>query len=126
MKTLFVKNLNFIISDEEINILFSVFGEIISFKRPIDRRTKLKQGFCFVEMEDNAAMLAMKALDGSELGGRILTVELSKKSQEVVKEKVKQKENKTDSNTNKEKQAKQRQKRNYKPKSKTKTEDKPK
>ncbi len=124
MKTLFVKNLNFIISDEEINILFSVFGEIHSFKRPIDRRTKLKQGFCFVEMEDNAAMLAMKALDGSELGGRVLTVELSKKSQEVVKEAVEQKENKTDSNPNKEKQAKQRQKKNYKPKSKTNTEDK--
>lgn len=87
MKTLFVKNLNFSISNEEIEILFSVFGEIKSFKRPLDKRTKLKQGFCFIEMSDSDADLAMKALDGSELGGRVLTVELSNKTKKTESEK---------------------------------------
>lgn len=91
MKTLFVKNLNFSISNEEIEILFSVFGEIISFKRPLDKRTKLKQGFCFIEMNDSDAELAMKALDGSELGGRVLTVELSNKTKKAQAEKEEQK-----------------------------------
>lgn len=80
MKTLFVKNINFSISDEEIQILFSVFGNIISFKRPLDKRTKLKQGYCFIEMEDKHAENAINALNSIELGGRIITVELSNKS----------------------------------------------
>ncbi len=106
MKTLFVKNLNFSISDEEINILFSVFGDIKSFKRPLDKRTKLKQGFCFIEMEDSDADLALKALDGSELGGRVLTVELSNKTKrsesekkEVQKKKAEEREQKKEDQT---------------------------
>ncbi len=116
MKTLFVKNLNFSISDEEINILFSVFGEIKSFKRPLDKRTKLKQGFCFIEMEDSDADLALKALDGSELGGRVLTVELSNKTKHAESEKeeaqkkkeIEQKQKKEEQTKNKDNRKKYR------------------
>ena len=54
--------------------MFTSFGEVISVALPTDRETGRPRGFGFVEMEDNAANEAIRALDGTDFGGRNLRV----------------------------------------------------
>jgi RNA recognition motif-containing protein len=63
------------IDDARLGELFAPFGEIESAKVITDRETGQSRGFGFVEMTDPAeAEAAIDALNGSELGGRSLTV----------------------------------------------------
>jgi RNA recognition motif-containing protein len=74
MKKLDVGNLPFSATDEDINDLFGQHGTVHSVALINDRETGRPRGFGFVEMDDDAAMAAMQALDGSEMGGRTLRV----------------------------------------------------
>jgi len=74
MKKLYVGNLPFSATDEEINSLFGQHGTVHSVALINDRETGRPRGFGFVEMDDDAAMAAIQALDGSEMGGRALRV----------------------------------------------------
>jgi RNA recognition motif-containing protein len=74
MKKLYVGNLPFSATDEEINELFGQHGTVHSVALINDRETGRPRGFGFVEMDDDAAMAAMQALDGAEMGGRTLRV----------------------------------------------------
>jgi RNA recognition motif-containing protein len=71
---IYVGNLPFSATTEEVEELFSGFGEVISVALPTDRETGRPRGFGFVEMEDNAANEAIRALDGTDFGGRNLRV----------------------------------------------------
>src|SRR5262245_20866195 len=74
-KKLYVGNLSFSATEAEIREVFSRHGSVRSVNVITDRETGRPRGFAFVEMEDaSAAEDAMKALDGSELGGRTLRV----------------------------------------------------
>lgn len=71
-KKLYVGNLSFTSSEEEIKTLFSQFGEVTAVTIIKDRDTGRSRGFGFVEMENADAAIAQ--LNGKEFGGRTLTV----------------------------------------------------
>ncbi len=72
---LYVGNLPFQTTDADLNAAFSEHGEVASATVIMDRETGRSRGFGFVEMNDNdAAMNAMKAMDGADMGGRQLKV----------------------------------------------------
>jgi RNA recognition motif-containing protein len=74
-KKLYVGNLPFSTTDDELRAVFERHGSVASVKVITDRETGRPRGFAFVEMQDaSAAQAAMRALDGSELGGRNLRV----------------------------------------------------
>ena len=69
---LYVGNLPFSATEDEIRDFFSTVGDVQSVKIITDRDTGRSRGFCFVEM-DNADS-AITDLNGKELSGRKLTV----------------------------------------------------
>ncbi|MDQ7833756.1 MAG: RNA-binding protein [Humidesulfovibrio sp.] len=73
-KSIYVGNIAFSTSEDDIRNLFSQFGEVNSVKFISDRETGRFRGFGFVEMDDNSAREAVQALNGKELGGRALKV----------------------------------------------------
>ena len=73
MKKLYVGNLSFDASEEELRQLFEPHGAVESAKLATDRDTGRTRGFGFVEMtNNNEAEAAIAALNGSEVGGRNL------------------------------------------------------
>ena len=73
-KNIYVGNLPFQSTEDEVRAAFSEFGDVISVKLINDRETGRPRGFGFVEIEDDAAEEAIQALDGSTFGGRTLKV----------------------------------------------------
>jgi RNA recognition motif-containing protein len=74
-KKLYVGNLPFTSTEEELRALFGRHGSVESVNVITDRETGRPRGFAFVEMsEPSAATDAIKALDGTQLGGRALKV----------------------------------------------------
>ena len=71
---MYVSNLGFQVTDEELRSKFSKYGEVTSVKVITDRETGRSRGFAFVEMADSAAENAMKELDGTQLDGRAISV----------------------------------------------------
>ena len=72
---LYVGNLNYSISENELANIFGNYGEVISVKLIIDRETGKPKGFGFIEMADeNAAKQAIQELEGSDLKGRTMRV----------------------------------------------------
>jgi RNA recognition motif-containing protein len=70
---IFVGNLPFSASDEEVRAMFSEFGEVGSVNLITDRDTGRPRGFGFVEMESGAEE-AIQALNQKDMGGRSLNV----------------------------------------------------
>ncbi len=73
MKTLYVGNINYNATAEDLKPLFAEYGEVISVKIINDRETGRSKGFGFVEMESGAETAA-EELDGKEFEGRRLRV----------------------------------------------------
>jgi RNA recognition motif-containing protein len=74
-KKLYVGNLPFSATEEELRGVFEKHGGVSSVNVITDRETGRPRGFAFVEFEDeSAAERAREALDGSDLGGRPLRV----------------------------------------------------
>jgi RNA recognition motif-containing protein len=80
-KRIYVGNLPFSSTEEDIQTLFGTYGEVIQVYLPNDRETGRPRGFGFVEMEDDAAAKAIQALDGKEFGGRSLRVNEARESE---------------------------------------------
>lgn len=74
MKKLFVGNLPFSATENDIRELFESYGEIVSLHLVNDRETGRPRGFGFIEMDSEGAENAMAKLDGTEFGGRSLRV----------------------------------------------------
>jgi hypothetical protein len=75
---LFVGNLSFKTTQQELQDLFAEHGEVISVAIPQDRETGRQRGFAFVEMSNQAqAEAAIKALNGREVDGRQIAVNVS-------------------------------------------------
>lgn len=74
MKSIYVGNLPFSASDEDIRTLFSQYGTVHTVKLVMDRDTGRPRGFGFVEMEAGDAATAIERLNGTEFGGRTLRV----------------------------------------------------
>jgi RNA recognition motif-containing protein len=81
-KKLYVGNLSFSSTEGDIRTAFESHGSVDSVSLITDRETGRSRGFAFVEMEDaSAADDAMRALDGSDMGGRNLKVNEAKERQ---------------------------------------------
>ena len=75
MYKLFVGGLPFSTTDEELNELFSGHGAVASATVVRDRETQRSKGFGFVEFSnDDEGKAAEQALNGSEFGGRTISV----------------------------------------------------
>lgn len=74
MKSIYVGNLSFSATEDEVRDLFAQYGSVQSVKLISDRETGRPRGFGFVEMDDDAAEAAIGALNGQELGGRTLRI----------------------------------------------------
>ncbi len=72
-KKLYVGNLTYDTSEDNLVELFSEYGEVLSAQIIIDRDTNRSKGFGFVEMADGADEAA-NALNGQDYKGRNLTV----------------------------------------------------
>jgi len=72
-KKLYVGNLPFSITEDDLNQLFSQHGEVTSVSIITDRETGRPRGFAFVEMASGAEE-AVRALNETEYGGRNLKV----------------------------------------------------
>ena len=72
--SIYVGNLPFSSSEQELQDLFSQHGEVSSVNLIIDRETGRSRGFAFVEMPEEQANAAIEALNGTDLGGRALRV----------------------------------------------------
>ena len=74
MKTIYLGNLPFTASEDEVKELFGQHGEVSSVSLVTDRETGRPRGFGFVEMDPDGALKAIEALDGADFGGRTLRV----------------------------------------------------
>ena len=81
-KKLYVGNLSFEATEEQVRGLFAEHGEIESIAMITDRDSGRFRGFCFVELEASAANAAIKALDGQSVDGRDLRVNEAKPREE--------------------------------------------
>jgi RNA recognition motif-containing protein len=71
----FVGNLDFNTTKEEVQALFSQIGELRDVFLPVDRESGRKRGFAFVEFSsDEDAAKAIEKFNGYQLGGRALRV----------------------------------------------------
>ena len=74
-KKLYVGNLPFSTTEDELRTLFGRHGDVESVNVITDRETGRPRGFAFVEMsEASAATDAIRALDGTQMGGRSIKV----------------------------------------------------
>lgn len=73
-RTLYVGNLPFKISEEEVENLFGRYGEVTDVRLVKDRRTGRKKGYGFVEMDATGADLALAKLNDNDFEGRTLKV----------------------------------------------------
>ena len=72
---LYVGNLAFTVSEEELTKIFTEFGEVETVDLIKDRFSGESKGFGFVDMPNNSeADVAIKALNGTIMGGRNIKV----------------------------------------------------
>ncbi len=76
---MYVSNLSFHTTEEDLNNLFSQYGAVSSAKIITDRETGRSRGFGFVEMaSDEESNKAMSALNNKEIEGRSMSVSIAK------------------------------------------------
>ena len=72
---IYVGNLSYEVTEEDLREAFEVFGDIETIKVIKDNYSGRSKGFAFVEMPSKAeAQSAIDGLNGKELGGRALNV----------------------------------------------------
>lgn len=72
---IYVGNLSYSMSEEQLRQTFEDFGQVDSATIIIDRDTGQSKGFGFVEMAvESEAQAAIAELNGKQMGGRMLTV----------------------------------------------------
>lgn len=78
-KKLYVGNLAFGVTDDELMQAFTSFGNILSARVVMDRMTGRSKGFGFVEIEDDGqADEAVNKMNGQTIGGRPVRVSEAK------------------------------------------------
>ncbi|PYS05402.1 MAG: RNA-binding protein [Acidobacteria bacterium] len=73
-KKIYVGNLSFRTTEEELSSLFEKIGAVESVSIITDRDTGRSKGFGFISMSDEDAEKAIEALNGKDFAGRPLTV----------------------------------------------------
>jgi RNA recognition motif-containing protein len=72
--TLYVGNLPWSITEQELSDWVSRFGKVTGARIVTDRETSRSRGFGFVEVAPEDVAKVVEALNGVELGGRVVTV----------------------------------------------------
>lgn len=81
---LFIGNLSFKVTEDQLTELFSQAGKVVSVAIPTDRETGRKRGFAFVEMEtQEEADAAVKQFNGQSIEGRQIAVNPSQPKKPV-------------------------------------------
>ena len=76
---MYVGNLSYDTTEADLRTLFADHGEVTDVHMPEDRETGRPRGFAFVTMDSKSSMVnAIKALDGQDVGGRNLKVNVAK------------------------------------------------
>ena len=79
---MYVSNLGFHLSDDDLRKLFEPFGQVSSAKVINDRETGKSRGFGFVEMPSSTeADQAMAKLNGKEIEGRSISVTVAREKE---------------------------------------------
>ena len=82
-KNIYVGNLSYGLSEQELTDVFSEFGDVASAKIIVDRETGRSKGYGFVEMgNEDQAQSAVTAMDGRDIDGRSAKVSIAKPRQE--------------------------------------------
>lgn len=77
--TVYVGNLSFQASEEDIREIFEDYGTVEKVSLPLDRESGKKRGFAFVEMStEEEEEAAIESLDGAEWMGRVIKVNKAK------------------------------------------------
>lgn len=72
---IYVGNLSYKVSDQELKEVFEEFGDVVSAKVIKDRETGRSKGFGFIEMgDDEKAQIAINEIDGTDINGRTVKV----------------------------------------------------
>jgi cold-inducible RNA-binding protein len=74
MAKIYVGNLPFSATEDQVRALFAQHGTVESVALPNDRETGRPRGFGFVEMSSADAARAIQAVNGQDMGGRALRV----------------------------------------------------
>ena len=76
--TLYVGNLRFTRTEEDVYQLFKRYGRVISAKLVLDKKTQKSKAIAFVRMQNkDAAEMAISQLDGKDVDGRTLKVSIA-------------------------------------------------
>lgn len=79
---MYVSNLGFHTSEDDLKKLFEPFGQVASAKVITDRETGRSRGFGFVKMDsDTEANEAMSKLNGKEIEGRFISISLAREKE---------------------------------------------
>ena len=81
MKTMYVGNLPFSTTEQELRDLFGLYGSVENVQIVTARDTGLPRGFAFVSMDDDAAVAAIAALNEQLFAGRRLRVDATREDQ---------------------------------------------
>ena len=80
---MYVSNLGFHVSDDDLRKLFEPFGPVASAKVITDRETDRSRGFGFVEMgSTEEGNQAMEKLNGKEIEGRSISVSIAREKED--------------------------------------------
>ena len=80
---IYVSNLSFHTTDEDLNSMFGKFGQVSSAKVIMDKVTGRSRGFGFVEMpSEDEGKLAMTGLNNTEIEGRAISVSVAREREE--------------------------------------------
>ena len=80
---IYVGNLSYQTTEDELRDLFAEFGDVVSAKLIVDKFTDQSKGFGFVEMSNNSeAQKAMDELNGRDVNGRSVTVNQARPRQD--------------------------------------------
>ncbi|MDR1876740.1 MAG: RNA-binding protein [Flavobacteriaceae bacterium] len=79
---IFISNLNYRLTNEDLHDLFSEYGEVESAKIIQDRDTGRSRGFGFVEMADSEARKAIEELNQKEVDGKVISVSQARPREE--------------------------------------------
>lgn len=83
-KRIYIGSLPYSVTDQQLEDLFSPFGQINEIHVITDRYTGQAKGFAFVEMaNDEEADKAIQQLNGTEMSGRTLVVNEARERQET-------------------------------------------
>lgn len=87
MISIYVGNLAYNVTQQQVHDLFSQFGNVISSRMILDKATQKFKGYAFVDMELENAQTAISMLNGMNYKGRIMRVSMANQTKDTRKDK---------------------------------------